>query len=687
MYSTSYIRFQRSVNVYTASFFNPRILKEGGIHIMEDLSMGYSSQKLSAYATEKINTDKPAIETSDWSNLAKVVYKRTYSRRTENNITETWNQTVQRVIDGNIGKYRGTDLLNPDEEERLFYYISNRKAMPAGRGLWFSGTEAQERLGGIGLNNCFFMTADDYENFSISQDLLMLGGGVGMSVEHRFVSKLPKIRKGVNIFNKETNDADFIVPDSREGWVELTRKVLKSYFDTGKSFSYSTVLVRGAGEPIKGFGGTASGKLPLVRFIEKITGILAEREGRSIRPIDALDIICCVGEMVVAGNVRRSALLVQGDAWDKEFLKAKRWDLGNIPTQRAMANLSIVCDDIDDVHPSFWDTYKNGEPFGIINRTNMQNFGRMGEHKKDTALGVNPCSEISLNPHESCNLTEIFLPNLDSAEEFEEAARLMYRWSKRVSCENYHQPKTDEIVKKNRRLGIGITGCLQALNLFEPEALSRGYAAIREEDKIYSKALGVPESIKVTTVKPSGTLSLLGDVTAGIHPAYSKFYIRRVRFASNDPLIPVLKEAGHKVEPVVKFDGSFDHNTLVAEFPCRTPDGTPVADEDWNTWKQLDVLKMVQKYWSDNSVSVTVYYKRDEIPKIKQWLKDNLKEIKSISFLCHSEHGFKQAPYEAITETAYNELVNSVQAIDIDNIGTARDIDVADCEGGVCPVK
>lgn len=653
---------------------------------MQDLAMGYSSQKLSSYATalEKIS---PEIETKEWSNLAKVVYKRTYARKSENNITETWEETVRRVIEGNVGKYRGTKYLNKNEEERLFYYISNRKAMPAGRGLWFSGTEAQKRLGGIGLNNCFFMTADDYENFSISQDLLMLGGGVGMSVEHRFVSKLPRIKRDVNIVNKETNDADFIVPDSREGWVELTRKVLKSFFETGRSFSYSTVLVRGAGEPIKGFGGTASGKLPLIKFIEKITGILKEREGKAIRPIDALDIICCIGEMVVAGNVRRSALLVQGDCWDKEFLRAKRWDLGNIPTQRAMANLSVVVDDIDDVHPAFWDTYKHGEPFGIVNRTVMQKYGRMGEPKKDPALGVNPCAEISLNPHESCNLTEIFLPNLDSVEEFEEAARLMYRWAKRVSCEDYHQPKTDAVVKNNRRLGIGITGCLQALDLFTPEVLSRGYNAIREEDKKYSKVLGVPESIKVTTVKPSGTLSLLGDVTAGIHPAYSKFYIRRVRFAANDPLIPLLKEAGHKVEPVIKFDGSLDHETLVVDFPCKAPEGTPVADEDWDTWKQLDILKMAQKYWSDNSVSVTVYYKREDIPDIKNWLRENLGDIKSISFLCHSEHGFKQAPYEAITEDIYNSSVASLRPLDTDSLSAAQDVDLNECEGGACPIK
>lgn len=622
----------------------------------------------------------------NWSNLAKVIYKRTYSRPTETG-TETWKETVKRVIDGNVAKYRGTELLEPDEEARLFYYLYNRKATPAGRGLWLSGTNIHRALGGIGLNNCYFLTADDYENFAIAQDLLMLGGGVGMSVEHKFVSKLPRIKRNVVITNKETNDANFIVPDSREGWNDLTRKILKSFFVTGKSFTYSTILVRGAGEPIKGFGGTASGKLPVIRFVDKLTALLKSREGKSIRPIDALDIICLIGEMVVAGNVRRSALLVQGDCWDKEFLKAKRWDLETVPTQRAMANLSVVCDDVDDLHPAFWETYKHGEPYGIVNRSAMQKYGRMGELKKDGAVGVNPCAEISLYPYESCNLTEIFLPNLKDKEEFIEAALLMYRWAKRVSCEDYHQPKVNDVVKNNRRLGISITGCLQAPELFQSEILNTVYGKIKALDKKYSKQLGVNESIKLTTVKPSGTVSLMGEVTPGIHPAYSKYYIRRVRFASIDPLIPLLKEAGHNVEPVIKFDGSLDHETLVVDFPCKTPDDTPTADENWDTWQQLEVLKFAQKHWSDNAVSVTVYYNREDIPKIKEWLKENLDEVKSISFLCHSEHGFKQAPYEAIDEETYKQLSSKLTNLSIDEVGQAQDVDVADCEGGVCPIK
>lgn len=621
----------------------------------------------------------------DWSNLAKVVYKRTYSRIEEDGTTEKWDDTVRRVIEGNVAPYRNTNLLEPDEEDQLFYYLSNRKAMPAGRGLWFSGTEAQKKLGGMGLNNCAYFSLDNIYILVDVQDYLMLGAGVGVSVEHRFVSKLPKVKKDVEVVHTATNDADFIIPDSREGWNKLTAKILKAYFETGKSFTYSTVCVRGAGEPIKGFGGKASGPIPLIEYVEKVSAILKEREGKHIRPIDALDMVCSIGEMVVSGNVRRSAIIILGDPWDKEYLKAKRWELGNIPNQRDKANLSVVCDDIEDLHPLFWKTYENGEPFGIINRTNIQKFGRVGEKKKDNAVGVNPCGEIPLESGEICNLQEIFLPNLSSIDEFKDAARLMHRWGKRVSAEEYHNDLTDKVVKKNRRIGTGITGCLQS-ELFKAEVLDEVYELVQKENVDYSKALGIPESIRTTTVKPSGTLSKLGDCTPGIHPAYSRYYIQRIRFASNDSLVPVLKEAGHKIEFVQRLDGTLDRSTVVAEFYVKMNGETPCANEDFDTQRQLEVLKLAQKHWSDNSVSVTVYYKREELEEIKLWLKDNLKEIKSISFLCHSEHGFQQAPYEAITQEQYEKLNSKIKLIDF-NLITAGELESLECAGGSCPLK
>ena len=321
-----------------------------------------------------------------WSNLARVVTLRTYARRDEGKV-ENWPAIGERVIGGNV---RGHNV-SESEIQRLRYFFGERKAIPAGRGLWFSGSPGHARLGGVALNNCYGLIADDWHAFVDGQDILMLGGGIGISVEHRFVSKLPRIKKDVKIIHKPTKDADFIVPDSREGWCRLTYKVLESFFVTGRSFSYSTICIRPFGELINGFGGVASGPGALVRFVEKLAALLISHEGRSVRPIDAVDIICLIGEMVVAGNVRRSALLVLGDAHDKDFLRAKRWDLGQIPTHRAMANFTVVCEDIEDLHPLFWKTYEAGEAFGILNRKNMQTFGRMGEVSKDLSVVVNPC--------------------------------------------------------------------------------------------------------------------------------------------------------------------------------------------------------------------------------------------------------------------------------------------------------
>ncbi len=619
----------------------------------------------------------------EFSNLARIVYRRTYSRK-DSGVLENWEQTVERAIMGNV---KGKNV--PESEIKELLKLANeRKAGPAGRGYWFSGAPAHERFGGAALNNCWFLTAADYNHFVIAQDLLMLGGGVGLSVEQQFTSKLPRVRKDVHITHRATKDADFIIPDSREGWCELTRRILESYFETGRSFSYSTVCLRGYGEAIAGFGGVASGPLPLIRFVESLGGILSARAGKAIRPEDAADILTATGEMVVAGNVRRSAIIILGDCWDKDYLKMKRWDLGLIPTHRSCANYSVVCEDVEDLHPLFWKTYEQGEPFGVVNRTAMQKYGRMGELKPDTAIGVNPCAEATLENGEPCNLTEMALSNMDSEEEFIRASRLMQRYAKRVTMEKYHHPLSQAVIERNRRTGNGITGCL-ASPLFVPDVLDKAYAAIQDEDRKYSKELGIPLSKRTTVVKPSGTMSKVLDCNGyeGIHAAYSRYIIQRIRVASNDPLVPKLRTAGHHIEPVVRFDGTFDPQTLVVDFYVKAPNGSPVADEDWNTWKQLDVLKMAQKHWADQSVSVTVYYQKEDIPQLKEWLAQNLPFVKSISFLCHNAHGFKQAPKEAITREQYEKLSSRITPIQLEDIGEGSMLDGMECEGGVCPIR
>jgi ribonucleotide reductase alpha subunit len=619
-----------------------------------------------------------------WSNLSRVVYARTYSRNDVKQ--EQYQDTVDRVLAGNF-RLVADNKEHRKEKAELRQVMLDRKGGPAGRGYWYSGAPSHDSLGGVALNNCWFVTLDNWYNYVVAADLLMLGGGVGASVEYRYVNKLPNVKASVNIIHKATKDADFIVPDSREGWCELIRRCLEAFFVTGRSFTYSTVCIRPYGEPIKGFGGVASGPNPLVKMIDNICAILISRQGKHVRPVDAMDILCAIGEMVVAGNVRRSAIIIIGEPNDKDYLTSKRWDLGPIPNYRAFANLSVVCSDVEDLHPLFWKTYEQGEPFGIVNLKNIRKYGRMGELKKDTARGVNPCAEATLESYEPCNLQEIVLSNLEGPAEFFKIAKLLHRYGKRVTLEKYHHPEVQEVISRNRRVGTGITGCLES-PLFTPEVLDQAYAAIQKENHDYSKQLDIPESIRTTVIKPSGTLSKMFDaICEGIHPAYSKYYIQRVRLAANDKLIPLLKAAGHYMEPVIRFDGTFDSNTMVVDFYCQTPEGVPTADTDCDTWKQLDAVLMAQKHWADQSVSVTVYYRREEVSKVKTWLADNLKSLKTISFLCHSDHGFKQAPKEAITKEQYEKGISTLRSLEMNDVGTGADLTDLECAGGVCPVK
>jgi hypothetical protein len=289
---------------------------------------------------------------------------------------------------------------------------------------------------------------------------------------------------------------------------------------------------------------------------------------------------------------------------------------------------------------------------------------------------------------EPCNLQDINLHALNDVEEFVEAATLMHRWGKRVTCEDYYYQQSNEIIKENRRIGTGITGCLMRPDLFNPEVLDRAYAAVQEENIRYSKELGINPSIRTTVIKPSGTLSKAWDCPCeGIHPAYSKHFIQRIRVASNDALIPKLRDAGHHIEPQVRFDGSLDPDTMVVDFYVKTPDGVPTADGGFDTWKQLEAIQMAQKHWADQSISSTVYYNDGDVPKIQEWLKNNLDTIKTVSFLKFSGHGFIQAPKQPITEEEYSKLSSKVNPVDLDEVTEGAMVDGGECLGGSCPVR
>lgn len=622
-----------------------------------------------------------------WGEVGYPVFKRTYSRPMPDGKTEEWEDAVDRVVKAcreqlNCG-------FTPIEERQVKSMMMNLKGTVAGRFLWQLGTETVDKLGLPSLQNCAFVVVDDpIRPFTWAFEMLMLGSGVGFNIQRENVYQLPKVKASVEISRVDTNDADFIVPDSREGWVELLRRVLEASFQSGKGFTYATHLIRSKGSPIKGFGGTASGPEDLVWGMQEINKILNSRVGKRLRPIDCLDVMNIIGRIVVAGNVRRSAQIALGDADDIEYLRAKRWDLGGIPNWRAMSNNSVICSDISQLPDDFWEGYNgNGEPYGLINLDASRRMGRTFENQypDPDVQGFNPCAEQSLANFETCCLAEVYLPNIESYKELLEVSRLLYRINKHSLAIPCAIEETEDIVHKNMRMGIGVTGYLQATDE-QRSWLSDCYEQLRIYDDEYSRLAGFPNSIKLTTVKPSGTLSLLAGVTPGAHPGYSQYYIRRIRMASDSDLVGTARRNGYPVEFVRNFDGTEDKSTSVVSFPCSFPKGTKLAG-DMTAIDQLEVIKRLQAEWSDNAVSVTIYYRKEELDEIKKWLAVNYKNVKSVSFLLHNDHGFDQAPMEEVTEQVFKEMsalvtpITSLESLSMD------DIEIQDCEGGACPVR
>jgi ribonucleoside-triphosphate reductase len=648
--------------------------------------------------------NKYANKQPNWgfNGLGYIVYKRTYARLKEDGKTEEWHETIRRCING--AQKIGANYTQ-EEAEQLFDLIFNLKCNFAGRMLWQLGTPTIDRFGANSLLNCWNVSINSIKSFLFLFENLMLGGGVGFSIRREDIHELPRIKKDVNIIHKNTKDADFIVPDSREGWIRLLERVLEAFFIKGKSFNYSTILIRGAGERIGGFGGIASGPQILIDGIEKINKIFQTREGKKLRSVDVLDICNIIGGIVVSGNVRRSAQIAIGDPDDYLFLRAKNWSLGNIPNWRAMSNNTIYADDFSHISNEIWSNgyvldsqtgFAKGEPYGFFNLPLSQKYGRLKDGlmkdsnlyptDEDNVVGTNPCGEISLASYECCNLSELYLNNISSKEELALCAKLLYKTQKAIAALPFIHEETNKIVHKNMRLGLGVTGICQSLDKID--WLDACYKELRKFDKEWSKERGWNRSIKLTTVKPSGTLSLLAGATPGVHPAYSKYYIRRVRMASNDPLVSYCRDLGYNVEYIINFDGSENHDTVVVEFPCETPDGALFAD-DMGVIKQLDMVKKLQEVWSDNAVSVTAYYSEDELSALKQWLSDNYENgIKSVSFLLRQKHGFKQAPYEEITKEQYETKKSKVKPITMlsQNIGNET-LEGIECEGGSCPIK
>ena len=482
--------------------------------------------------------------------------------------------------------------------------------------------------------------------FAWMMEVSMVGVGIGFD--------LKGAQRGFMARTPEGDTAVYRVPDTREGWAESLRLLVNSYLVVNEApveFDYSDV--RPAGAPIKRFGGVASGPEPLRKLHEMVRTILARRVGGTLTVTDIADIGNLIGVCVVAGNVRRSAELMLGDLHDEEFLRLKDYtsEAGQARAEWSwLSNNSVIAsveDDLDAIVPGI---IQNGEP-GVVWLDMLRGYGRLkdGRNDKDHRVaGVNPCAEMGLESWEMCTLTETFPSRCASLEEYQEALKYAYLYAKTVTLMKTPWQETNAIMLRNRRIGASMSGLADFVDeRAEAELIlwqDQGYQRLQVLDKSYSEWLAVRESIKMSTIKPSGTVSLLAGVTPGVHwQPGSEYYFRLMRVGNDDPLVQAAKDSGYRVEPAV----SDPETTSVIYFPMKR--SSKRGEHDVSLMEKLNLAIVSQRYWSDNAVSVTLTYAKDEERFIGAALKLARGNLKTVSFLPLAEGTYDQMPYTAAT--------------------------------------
>jgi len=625
--------------------------------------------KLSEKFIDKYKRKRPPF---GFNGLGELVYMRTYSRIKEDGKNERWWETVQRVVEGTYSMQKNhieshqlgwNPWQGQKSAQEMYERIFNMKFLPPGRGLWAMGTPITEEKGlYAALNNCAFVSTktlkEDYAKpFCFLMDASMLGVGVGFDTK----GAGEIVVKGIN---RDRNEEIFMIPDTREGWVESLRLLLESYFHGTSAIDFDYSKIRLAGEPIKGFGGVSSGPEPLKEVHEDIRKVLEENEGNPITITTIVDIMNLIGKCVVAGNVRRTAEIVFGDPDSEEYLDLKNYKVNPHRDQYGWtSNNSVFAElgmDYTDICKRIED---NGEP-GLAWLENMRHYSRMkngGDNKDHRVAGGNPCLEQSLESYELCCLVETFPNNHDSLEDYQRTLKYAYLYAKTVTLGRTHWSDTNRVMLRNRRIGCSVSGVAQFITnrgLDELQNwLENGYDTIQDWDKQYSDWFAVPKSIKTTSVKPSGTVSLLAGATPGLHYPESRFYIRRVRLSNHSELLEPLKKAGYKIEPAF---GSED-STMVVEVPVDVGEGIRTAAE-LSIWEQFSLAAFLQRHWADNQVSCTATFnpetEAEQLPYVLNYFQYRLK---GISLLPRHDYGaYKQMPYESINEKEYNKQVKKL---------------------------
>ena len=579
----------------------------------------------------------------------------------EENRRETWGETVDRYFDFILNHLFKEHSYEPESKliEELKLAVFNRNVMPSMRSVMTAGAALdRDHVAGY---NCSFVPVDSPRSFDETMYILMCGTGVGFSVEYKYVNKLPAVPE---TFEKSTTV--IVVEDSKQGWAKAYRELLALLW-SGQIPAIDVSKVRPAGARLKTMGGRSSGPQPLVNLFDFTVAKFKSAAGRNLKPIEAHDIMCKIGEVVVVGGVRRSAMISLSNINDIEMAAAKSGNWWENNTQRSLSNNSVAYSRKPDMEQfiaewkSLYDS-KSGER-GIYNVAAAQaQAAKYGRRDPDIHYGTNPCSEIILRPYQFCNLSEVVLRENDTKKDIErkvELATILGTWQSTLTDFKYLRKIWKDNTEEERLLGVSLTGQFGHKFMSGKEdlvSLEAFLMTLRESARAKNKdeagKIGIPESAAITCVKPSGTVSQLVGVSSGMHAWHSPYYIRTVRGSKGDPISTFLKEVGIPVED----DVMKPNETYVFSFPVKAPEGAIVRN-DLTAIEHLNIWLVYQRAWCEHKPSITVSVKEDEWMEVGAWVYKNFDEVSGISFLPHSDHSYKQAPYQEVTKEEYDSLV------------------------------
>ncbi len=600
--------------------------------------------------------------------LSELIYYRTYSRwLPEKGRRETWVETVDRYI-AFMRENLGEKLTNAEYAE-LRDAILKQEVMPSMRLLWSAGEAARKT--NVAAYNCSYIAPDCLKDFGEIMYILMCGTGVGFSVEQQTIHKLPQIKKQIG-----KKRSTFVIEDSKEGWADAFVYGLEAWF-SGEDVTFDYSRIRPQGARLKTMGGRASGPEPLRALLDFSRERILQRQGRRLNTLDVHDIICKIGEVVVMGGVRRSALISLSDLDDVDMRHAKDGAFYISHPERSMANNSAIYNEKPTVS-EFLDEWlaliKSGSgERGIFNRSGI--LGQLPERRRESfasylpTCGTNPCGEIILRSKQFCNLSEVVARAEDTPETLLRKIRLatiLGTYQATLTNFPYLSPEWKKNCEEERLLGVSITGQWDSPAVRNPETLRTLKEEAIKINQDYAKRFGINASTCITCVKPSGTVSQLVDAASGMHPRHAPYYIRRIRISASDPLFKMLKDQKFPYKPEVgQVDGTA--TTYVLEFPVKAPDGAIYRD-DLSALDQLEHWKMVKMNYTEHNPSVTVSVSDEEWLEVGNWLYKNWDIIGGLSFLPRTNHVYALAPYEAITKEKYEALVSKLPTLDFAEI-------------------